>query len=86
LVAQSPDPETLFAEHRERKRMLLALSRLNRRDRDVLLLAAVGGLTLQEAADSLGITLSAAKMRAMRARERLRRLLGEGTETRDGAD
>ncbi len=69
------DPEEALVERHERRRLMLALARLRRRDREVLLLVAVGGLSLNEAATTLGTTLSAAKMRALRARRRLRELL-----------
>jgi DNA-directed RNA polymerase specialized sigma24 family protein len=35
---------------------------------------------MEDAARTLGVSLSAAKMRAMRARQRLRELLEEGNE------
>jgi DNA-directed RNA polymerase specialized sigma24 family protein len=48
----------------------------------VLLLVTVGELTLNDAAAALGISVSAAKMRALRARRRLRQVMenGDGTE------
>ena len=59
----------------ERNRLLAALSDLGTKDREVLLLVTVGELTFNEVATALGITTSAAKMRALRARRRLRQLL-----------
>ena len=52
--------------------------RLRPTDRQVLLLLTVWDLGMEDAARTLGISLSAAKMRAMRARQRLRELLEEG--------
>jgi len=70
-----PDPEQLTIRHAERDRVAQALAGLRRADRSLLLLVTVGDLSLQQAADALEISLSAAKMRAMRARQRLRALL-----------
>jgi len=47
----------------------------------VLLLVNVGGLGLEEAGRLLGISLSATKMRASRARQRLREALENGHGT-----
>jgi RNA polymerase sigma-70 factor (ECF subfamily) len=73
---QSPEQAAVASD--ERARVLRALSRLRHFDRQVLLLVTIGDLGMEEAARALGVSLSAAKMRAMRARQRLRELLEEG--------
>jgi RNA polymerase sigma-70 factor, ECF subfamily len=74
------NPEQLAVIASERKRVAGALRRLRAPDRQVLLLVTVAGLGLEETARLLGISLSATKMRALRARQRLR----EALETDDG--
>jgi len=73
-----PNPEQATAGLEERDRVVRALSRLRHPDRQMLLLAVVWGMNLEQAAQMLGISLSAAKMRSLRARQRLRELLEEG--------
>ncbi len=73
-----PSPEQQTVRSDERVRVALALSRLRRADREVLLLLTVWDASMEQAAGTLGISVSAAKMRAMRARQRLRELLEEG--------
>jgi len=73
-----PSPEQRSIRDAERNRLIAALSRLRAGDRQVLLLTTVGELSVQEAADALGVSLSAVKMRALRARRRLREELEEG--------
>lgn len=63
-------------------RTLEALRRLPSRDREALLLVVAGELPTRAAAQVLGISLSAFKMRLHRARRRLVELL---EEDRDGA-
>jgi len=78
-VAAAPaawgNPESALLVRVEREDLTAALAKLPTRDREVLLLLTVGELTLAEAAASLRISLSAAKMRALRARRRLHELL-----------
>jgi RNA polymerase sigma factor (sigma-70 family) len=74
----SVDPEARLLEDAERRRLTRALARLRPADREVLLLTAVAGLSLAETATAMKTGLSAAKMRAMRARTRLRQLLEDG--------
>jgi RNA polymerase sigma-70 factor (ECF subfamily) len=74
------NPEQAMLSSNERARVLRALSRLRQPDRQVLLLVTVADLGMEEAARLLGISLSAAKMRALRARQRLREVLEEGNE------
>jgi RNA polymerase sigma-70 factor (ECF subfamily) len=49
---------------------------LPRRDRELLLLIAWAGLSYEESAQALGITVSAVRSRLHRIRERTRRALG----------
>jgi RNA polymerase sigma factor (sigma-70 family) len=74
-----PDPEQAVVQSGERARMARALARLKPADRQVLLLLTAWDLGMEDAARTLDISLSAAKMRAMRARQRLRALLEEGS-------
>ncbi len=72
-----PGPEALAASRAELDRALQALKRLPRRDREALLLVAVGELSLEEGARLLQISQPALKMRLHRARQRLLSLLEE---------
>jgi RNA polymerase sigma-70 factor (ECF subfamily) len=56
------------------------LSRLSATDRAILVLADVEGRTIAEIASLLGLTRVAVKLRASRARRRLRGMLGNGPE------
>jgi RNA polymerase sigma-70 factor (ECF subfamily) len=58
-----------------------ALARLSPDDRAILSLLAVDGFSVSEIAEMLGIKPSTTSMRIARARERLRRLLGEDDES-----
>ena len=77
-----PDIETRLVQRSERDRMARALARLGHVDRELLLLLTVADLHVAEAAALLGISVPAVKMRAHRARRRLRDLL----EDHSGAD
>lgn len=55
-----------------------ALSRLSASDRAVLVLVDLEGRSMTEAAESLGTTGLGARLRAMRARRKLRKSLQEG--------
>lgn len=68
-------PEQLTVARAERDRVIAGLARLGGRDRQVLLLLSVAEVGMEEAASLLGISVSAAKMRALRARQRLREAL-----------
>lgn len=82
-----PVAETLMADARsasesrsELARVMRAISQLASRDRQALLLVAVGELDHAEAAGVLGIAPAALKMRVCRARKRLAVLLNGGSE------
>lgn len=76
-TARSADasPEAVALARLERDRVRQALARLSRRDREAILVVAVGGLSMADAAATLGLSLSAVKMRVSRARSRLAELL-----------
>jgi len=72
----APDPEAQAVARAEHVRVRAALARLPRKDREALLLVALGQMTSAEAAVVLGLSLSATKMRVHRARKRLATELG----------
>jgi len=76
LAAASPDPEAQAAASENGRIVKTALARLRTLDRESLLLVAAGGLKSADAARLLGISESAVRMRALRARRRLASLLG----------
>ena len=69
--AETPSPEARAIAQDELVRVRSALARLSARDREAMLLVAVGGLSMAEAAEALGLSMSAVKMRVSRARTRL---------------
>ena len=77
-VSGSPEEET---EQRERDRRLVrAVMELPDRYREAVLMVYYHELTGSQAADALGITAAAFRSRLMRARDMLRRMLGEEVE------
>lgn len=60
-----------------RPQLAAVLAGLRRRDRDLLLLVAWAGLSYEESAAALGITVSAVKSRLNRIRVRIRAVLGD---------
>jgi RNA polymerase sigma-70 factor (ECF subfamily) len=70
-----PSPESHAIARVEEERVRSALAKLARRDREAILLVAVGETSMAEAANVLGVSLSAVKMRVHRARTRLAALL-----------
>jgi RNA polymerase sigma-70 factor (ECF subfamily) len=77
-----PTPEDRTVAQSERVRLLAGLARLPHRDREALLLVALGRLSTVDAAKALGISASAVKMRTLRARQRLRALLEDPRDHR----
>jgi DNA-directed RNA polymerase specialized sigma24 family protein len=69
------DPEKMAIEKSEKQRLLSALARLPHREREALLVVAVGGLDVNNAARVLHISPSALKMRTLRARRNLAAVL-----------
>jgi RNA polymerase sigma-70 factor (ECF subfamily) len=78
----APSPERRAIERSEQRRVLAAVSRLPRIEREALLLVAFGELGTEEAASVLGISPSALKMRVHRARHSLTALLEDHRERR----
>jgi len=70
-----PTPEDRLVVRSEHGRLLASLARLRPGDREALLMVAVGRLSTRDAAEALGVSASAVKMRTLRARERLRHLM-----------
>jgi RNA polymerase sigma-70 factor (ECF subfamily) len=75
--SEAPSPEARAIALDESARVRAALARLSSRDREAILLVAVGGLAMADAAAALGLSVSAVKMRVSRARARLAALLEE---------
>ncbi|WP_433517467.1 RNA polymerase sigma factor [Nonomuraea sp. CA-143628] len=63
-----------------------ALAGLKQRDRDVVLLVALGGLSHAEVATALGIPFGTVASRLSRARKQLRRALGEVNPLKEDSD
>jgi RNA polymerase sigma factor (sigma-70 family) len=61
-------------------RLDAALALLPRRQREVIELRLQHEMTIEAAADSLGISIGSARVHYARAKERLRRLIGEKEE------
>ena len=71
----APDPEQAAIEHDRRTRLLSAIRRLPRREREAVLLVIADGQKVHEAAAMSGVSVSAMKMRLSRARSRLLQLM-----------
>jgi RNA polymerase sigma-70 factor, ECF subfamily len=83
--AESPSPEARAIARAEQQRVRAALGRLSRRDREAILMVAVGGLSMADAAAATGATVSAVKMRVSRARARLAKLLEDAHDQQPAA-
>lgn len=70
----SPDPETQVRRRELNNRLQSLSAHLSPRLRKIIQLRGVEGLSIREAADILGLTDSAVKTRAARARQELKRL------------
>jgi RNA polymerase sigma-70 factor (ECF subfamily) len=77
LVAAGPSPSRAAVARENRDRLRAALEELEPTQREVLLLKYVEDMTLAEAAAVLDITVAAAKMRHLRAVQRLRTVLAD---------
>ena len=77
---QGLDPERQTIERDERTRLLSAIRRLPRTEREAVLLVIGDGQKLHEAAERSGVSLSAMKMRLSRARQRLLQLVNDHNE------
>jgi RNA polymerase sigma-70 factor (ECF subfamily) len=76
----SPDPESTTMARRGCADLLSALEHLSLPDREALLIVAVAGLNIPQAARVLDISESALKMRILRARQRLHTLMEDHRE------
>ena len=76
LLSREKGPVSELVERESRRRLHETFLRLDENDREILLLRYVEGLDLSEAADILGIAANAARMRHLRALQRLRDLIG----------
>ena len=72
-----PSPERVAIDRDGHRRLRAALGRLPARERDTLVLVAIGGVSTADAAAILGVSASAVKMRTSRARARLATWMGE---------
>jgi RNA polymerase sigma-70 factor (ECF subfamily) len=86
LVDSGTDPAGRVVRDEVRAWVQAALSRLGERDRELLVMRYLEGLSLKEIAAAMDLSLGAVKMRHVRALEALQRLLtheggkgGEGT-------
>lgn len=75
LLAGGTSPSRRLVRDEQRDRVRDALERLDPRDREVLVLRYLEGLTTGDIAAVLGVRAGAVKMRHLRALERLRGLL-----------
>jgi RNA polymerase sigma factor (sigma-70 family) len=78
---ESWDPEVLAEQAFERERIAAAWPRLHEQHRVVLSLHEIEGYSLEEVANIIEIPLGTTKSRLHRARQRLRELLTEGTNS-----
>ncbi len=74
----TPSPEARAVLGAEHSRVKASLARLPRREREALLLVALGQMSTADAAVVLGVSASAIKMRVHRARKRLAADLEDG--------
>ena len=72
LVSQAPNPEKSTYSREIRSALSNALSHLPSQLRDAFILYCVSGLTVNEVAATLGLTVAAAKTRVFRARAKVR--------------
>jgi RNA polymerase sigma-70 factor (ECF subfamily) len=77
LVGPGPSPSRAAVTRERREQLRAALDELEPTQREVLLLKYVEDMTLAEAAAVLDITVDAAKMRHLRAIQRLRVVLAD---------
>lgn len=77
---QGPNPEQAAIEQDRRARLLAAIRQLPRAEREAVLLVVGDERKVRDAAAISGVSVSAMKMRLLRARQRLRMLMGTGHE------
>lgn len=79
LIADNTSPSLAARREELRLRLLTALQEMSEKDREVLTLRHLEGLTVLEIAAVLGVTESAVKVRHFRALNRIRLALGEAS-------
>jgi RNA polymerase sigma-70 factor, ECF subfamily len=79
VMGHGSSPSAGLQRRETQERIRAALAALPERDREVLLLRHLEQLSVREMAAVLGVSEGAVKVRHVRALERLRRALGEGT-------
>ena len=79
-VAHAPAAAQQAEAHERRQLVQRAIARLPRKYREVIVLHYLDELAYDQVAAALGITAPAARRRALRAREMLRRYLGDTPE------
>lgn len=79
---RSNDPESAARDSEQSRKLIAALARLPRRQRELLHLVFYQDCTVDEAARVLTISAGAARTHFDRGKKRLRRLLGRETELR----
>jgi RNA polymerase sigma-70 factor (ECF subfamily) len=79
------DPDTADRVDAERRVELIAehLNRMRSKDREVLFLYSLAGLSYVEIADALGVPVGTVRSRLSRTRERLRNLLPDDGQVQD---
>jgi RNA polymerase sigma-70 factor (ECF subfamily) len=80
LVASGTTPSRHLIREESRAEVRRALQQLAPNDREVLVMRYLEQLSFAEIAAALGLTEGAVKVRHFRALDRVRRLLGEGSE------
>lgn len=75
IASPSASPEEVCGEHEIRRALARAVHRLRPRLRAVFVLRDVQGLSAQETAEILSITVGTVKARLFRARQRMRQML-----------
>lgn len=75
LPADSPSPDRLYESKQISNAIQLALGRLSERLRMVILLKEIEGLSYEEIAEVLDVSIGTVKSRISRAREELKKLL-----------
>ncbi|HEX8795211.1 MAG TPA: RNA polymerase sigma factor [Polyangiaceae bacterium] len=83
---RGPWVDTVVAIHRLGRRMMQELEHLPEQHREAFMLVQLEGLSMAEAAQVLGCTIAAVKVRAYRAYETLRDRLGDDVREELGDD
>lgn len=80
LLASDSSPSRRLIGLEQRERVRAAIGQLSARDREILVMRYLEPMAFDQIATVLGLSLSAVKMRHLRALERLRGLLDGGDE------